>query len=221
MAGINLIFDYPRQYNKWYQEGNGGLDATDVLKQMRDEVISKWRNLDDDVLKMRIINSLYTLQGPFSWDIAEFFDSNQKPLWTKNIDSPVPETLTFRGCVYPIAEVNYLLWGMANKLAWEEGFAPAMTNWYSMQGMILFYRGILGPIISIYQNVSSNPSPYETTSGKLAWARFGWNWVDEEYPEPPVGDRVFNATPNQKKWTTPLEFRIGKSFTLEVLFGNG
>jgi len=221
-AGANfLLFDSPRQYNKWYLDGNGGLDGTDVLKNMRDEIISKWRNLDDDVLKMRIINSLHTIQGPFSWDIAELFDKKSKPKWTQDINSPALETLTFQGHVYPIAEVNYLLWGMINHLAWEEGFAPAMTNWCSMQGMVLLYRCIWGPVISIYQNAAGNPPSFETTSGKLAWARYGWNWVNEEWPEPPIGERVYNAVPNQNKWTTPLEYRVGKSFALEVLFGNG
>jgi RHS repeat-associated protein len=199
-ATLNLAFEYPRIYNKWNFVGEGGKDATNALKKLRDDVVNKWRNMDDDLEKLRIVNSLYTFpMGLIAWDIRELFDKEDKALWTKGLTSPAPETLTFMEDVYPIAEVNYLLWGLVNHLAYEEGIAPVFTNWVSMQGAVLLYRSIGGFWSSVGQNLNGVAPLFETTSGKMAWARFGWNWLNEEWPAPPTSEAVANATPNSNR----------------------
>jgi RHS repeat-associated protein len=102
---------------KLAQFGKGGYDATTILSALRDDVIAKWSLLTPSE-RTNLIREIYK-NGLISWDIQEMTFS-WKNEWTKNnVGESAKETLTYRGYVYPVSEVNYLLWGLINRLAYE------------------------------------------------------------------------------------------------------
>jgi RHS repeat-associated protein len=200
--------------------GQGGYNATEILTKLRDDVISKWNALgnDDNKLKKRnLIKKLYSLkEGTVGWDIHDLTFS-EKSSWTMGLSgSVVEETLTFRGHVYPVAEVNYVLWGLLNRLAYNDGVS--VYGYTATYSYAYAYRGILGGVVTMQQwgnyfltsDISGNTVPrFETATGKLAWVYYGWQWAVDPSVSAPEHESVRNATPTEKKWSSSLKWSAG------------
>jgi RHS repeat-associated protein len=115
---LNGATEYRNHLYKLSEFNMGGLTLTESLMlNFRQNVIDEWNGLDH-TQKQALIDSLHSLKdGLIAWDIHDMaFDG--KKYWTWDmVQNDIPcakETLTYNGKVYPVAEVNYLLWGLIN-----------------------------------------------------------------------------------------------------------
>ncbi|MDR2755445.1 MAG: RHS repeat-associated core domain-containing protein, partial [Planctomycetaceae bacterium] len=150
---MNVTAEISNHITKLCVTGHGGYNVTQKLFKLREDVINKWKALNNNQ-KSKLINSLYNpLQGLVAWDIHSMAFAMKKD-WTENLlGSPLEETLTFQGKVYPVAEVNYVLWGLINRLAYDDGFS--YTGYLSTYAYAYGYRSILGGI-TVMQNFGTS-----------------------------------------------------------------
>jgi RHS repeat-associated protein len=202
----NAFFDYRATYNKWTHEGNGGYDATEILKKLRDKVIDHWDSLTPEKKTEIMINLHLPGFSLTCWDVAQLTEN--KWMWTENLDNPAPETLTYKGEVYATAEVNYFLWGLINRLAYNDGIMPLQTNRTSILSEVFMYRTTLGVFVSLDQLWKGELNTFETTGGKMLWADYGWHWAVDDAAVVPTGAAIVNATPRTLPWSGYLSYNI-------------
>jgi len=202
---LTAMFDYRALYNKWTFEGNGGEDATACLRELRENVIKTWSHLNPDQ-KLEAIAKLYAY-GPSNWDIELL--SGNKSIWTSDVINPAPDTLTFEGKVYAVAEINYVLWGIVNRLAYEDNIMVWQTNRTNTSNMVFIYRNTFGWVINIDQWREGNLNYFETTGGKMSWADYGWNWVKDPHASIPTGTSLYHAKPSTIPKTVTLHYNFG------------
>jgi RHS repeat-associated protein len=198
---------------KWSTLGNGGYNAETLLLKLRNDVIAKWNGLSQNE-RIELIRKIYTC-GIISWDIHEMtFD--QKKDWTDGMFGEViEETLSYRGKVYSVAEVNYLLWGLINRLAWESGSNPFLSNYVTTYTAAYSYRVFGGGIMIMNQwyqyflNSKEQVPKYETITGRLAWAYYGWQWAVNEYVPAPEQEALDLATATNIQFPSGLSWSAG------------
>jgi hypothetical protein len=208
---MNATEEISNHITKLCATGQGGYDVTQKLFNLREDVINKWKVLNSNQ-KSELVNSLYNpIQGLVAWDIHSMVFENKKD-WTKNLPgSPLEETLTFQGKVYPVAEVNYVLWGLINRLAYEDGFS--YTGYFATYTYAYGYRSILGGVNIVNHFVNSfkgdNLPRFETTTGRMAWVYYGWQWAVNPHVPAPEHEAVINAFPTDKPYTQDLLWSAG------------
>lgn len=120
--------------------------------------------------------------------------------------------------MYNVAEVNYFLWGLVNRLAYEDGIQTSKTNNDTMIAAILGYRAGFGGLVIADQHYKSLrgddvPPEYETISGKVDWASYGWQWATELNPQLPLDASLPNVIPNQVGWSGVLTWHAGEKLS--------
>ena len=132
-----------------------------------------------------------------------------KDRWTRNIGgNSIPETATYKGQVYPVTEMNYVLWGMINRLAYDEDIEPLNTGWPN--GKVVLYRAVFGHGWMWSEWLHGQTySDTETATGKVGWSAYGWDWAVN--PNEPVPDWLSlpNATPNNTPFPNGLTYHLG------------
>ena len=165
--------------------------------------------------KESIIRDIHTFgPGLVAWDIHELTFADKRK-WTAGVigEDVAEGTLTFNGRVFPTAEVNYLLWGLINRLVFNDGIETDRTNLRGITDKVVGYRMIFGGVLwanEWYQG-RDELNHFETMSGKVDWTVFGWNWATNPNQSlfPPDGSALPNAKPNRDKWMKPITFRAG------------
>ena len=184
-ATFNTWYEFRNRLNKQSEFGKGGYKADGILLKVRNEVISDWQLLDTTE-KQSVIDYLHDFStGQVAWEIPELAWDKQR--WTENLVGEVAKgTLTYKGEVYPVEEVNYLLWGLVNGLAYKDGIRVEKTSIEGTLGKVALYRGAAGGFVIMdqwgKQHVpgvaalwgSGEVSRFETMSGKIAWSGYGW-----------------------------------------------
>ena len=153
--------------------------------------------------------------GLIAWDISELtFD--WKRSWTVGVGGDVAEeTLTYKGGVYPVAEVNYLIWGLVNRLAYEDGIQTNRTDLASTIAKTLAYRSVFGGMLITnqwyehYRFDDDAPPLFETISGKAAWTAYGYEWAVNDAPRVPIEESLINAKANNSPWPRSMSFHAG------------
>ena len=220
LLGMTLFYDQTNTSHKNIATGYGGLDVTLMLNKLRDDVISGWskigEGLPSDVVKSmkeRIIKQMHTAYGSdttYGWDIdAMIFE--RKSEWTDSVSGDVLQgTLTYNSFVYPVAEVNYVLLGLINHLAYKDGILPWKTNLNSALGLATSYRTIAGGAIAISNLLTKGQYlSFETIEGKNAWVKYGWEWINNNSPNDPICQSIVFGIPTYKPWLSDLTFYAG------------
>jgi RHS repeat-associated protein len=221
LTALNVANEAVNHGYKLISTGNGGKNATTILQKLRSDVLTTWNGMTVSERKKLIYDLFWS--GLTSWDIMEFIYSD-KLKWTEGIADPLEETLTYYNEVYAVSEVNYLLWGMINKLAWDDNIYTVATNYMSASLFAFFYRAAFGGLwigqawyntgVDIYNymfhgnTTISVPSLYDTTTGRMAWIYYGWQWVDNPCPPLPSHESIWRATPTSTPWTDGLTWHI-------------
>jgi RHS repeat-associated protein len=218
---LNAATEIVNHGYKLFSTGNGGKDATAILLRLRDNIIGKWNSMSSSE-KNNVISELWS-RGLVSWDIKELVFSS-KTKWTDGIADPLEETLTYFNEVYSVAEVNYLLWGMINKLAWDDNIYTYLTNYLSTSLIAYSYRVVMGGItvanswlstgydialFYMFNNTTiSIPPLYETITGRMAWIYYGWQWVVDPSAPLPSHESLWRATPTSEPWQDELSWEV-------------
>ena len=125
-----------------------------------------------------------------------------------------------------VAEVNYLLWGMINRLAWEDGCNTMLSNPIVTYSSGYAYRSLTGGIMIMrqwyeYLVESKEPAPrFETITGKLAWVYYGWQWAVEPHVPAPEHEAITFAKPNFSAWPHHLTWSAGGNVNNRTFKGN-
>ena len=114
----------------------------------------------------------------------------------------VAETVTVRGRAYYAHEVNYLLWGMINRLAFDSNIDIFTTGVNPMTEQVLVYRRILYP--------GESGTGHEF--GRMSWARAGWVWAGPNgHLDPPAYWSLTNVRANPTVYPARLRVKVGGS----------
>jgi hypothetical protein len=206
-AFVTSEWDLRALMNKWYHVGNGGKDVTDELLLLRKAVIKHWKTLSTDE-KTTVMLQLHSPGlNLTNWDIAQMVENKNE--WTVGITAPhAPETLTYKSNVYATAEVNYLLWGLVHRLAFDDNIFVYQSNYQNMISEVAIYRSFFGWAINSWQMYNGNLNMFETTEGKMRWADYGWKWATDVNADVPTGTRIHQAVPSSIPWTSHLNYNI-------------
>ena len=192
----------------------GGYDATPKLNLLRSDVINKWAALTL-LQKQSLIDKLHQFPGGLvNWDIDEMLN-NKKSLRTKGmLVAGANETLTFRNNVYAVADVNYILWGLINRLAYEDNISPVLTRKTFTVTAVVAYRSLIGGLFVLDECIGDLQSGgykerYDTTYGRAAFAAFGWEWASSVNSLEPIEDSLPNSAPNSVAWSGTLFWSAG------------
>jgi len=186
----NALQDHVAMAQRSMESGLGGYDGTLPLYSLRDDLAQAWTAIPDPATKEQIILTINGKNGVWqamgSWDIDPLY-GDRKYEWTDaGSGATAHATLTFKERVYPIAEVNYVLFGLVNRLAYDEGILPNLTSKYAMADTVHLYRSFGGGLTSMAMWKAGKSTKYETIIGKVAWARFGWEWAGDANANPPI-----------------------------------
>ncbi len=202
LTATNGVFNLVHKANKAIALGVGGYDATARLIELRKELLATWygdgtRSPLSRASKQAIANAL---NNPVTgWDIGEMVFGRKAEWAMPGIASlNLTNTLTFREKVYPVSEVNYIWWGMLNRLLYEDGITK--SNKSMTLGLVSVYRVLLGGFVGFRGTYTD---PYETIDGKITWTDFGWEWISNEGYQVDGGD-----LPNAVANSTPTPFRL-------------
>jgi RHS repeat-associated protein len=205
--GMVTISTWDELANTWRKrddEGEGGYNADVKLLELRDTVINAWTRASAN-RKMTAIETLHTTGALTDWDVTQLC-GNQKRRWSNNIPNALPNTLTYKGRVYAVAEVNYLLWGLIHALAYQDKMYVNLTNFGAVVTDVIKYRTVLGGALTWYIDARSiidencDPIRYETISGKVAWTTYGYEWATNKSPRPPEETSLAKAHPTSTRW---------------------
>jgi len=157
-----MLYNFVGQPRKL--SGLAGLDVTGKLEAIRTRYVEEWGSLTPE--RKRRVASALASYNPFgtalnSWDIFEFANSKgESNVFTNgNASGYCPETVTVSGRGYFQDEVNYFLWGLANRLAYEDGLGDFSHSLNLIKDKVIAYRH------GMY--------PWEALSGHID-ARLGW-----------------------------------------------
>jgi hypothetical protein len=204
IMGASLIYYMFGSGGERSEPGKGGTDVTWVLASLQRDVSDKWSSLTNEQ-KQLTINSLYNL-NPFadsfiirSWDIDDFFKHKKGQFAGPKSAGYCPNTVTISGKVYYAEDVNYFLWGLINRLAYDDGYRIIDTSRFTSTYMVYLYRTTLFP-----HTIGSGAN-----MGRLAWSVAGWDAGKDApivYP-----DYIANsvATPNMSPHTKTISWRVG------------
>ncbi len=147
------------------------------------------------------------------WDIEEMIFENKKKWISEKVENvSLAKTATFMGAVYPVSEMNYILWGMLNRLLYDDGISTLWTNKTVMSNTVSAYRiaagGVVGPFSTYWD-------PYETIEGKISFAEFGWEWVRNLNIPKPSGS-ITGGIANPTPWKFSLTASVKKGDELIV-----
>lgn len=104
---------------------------------------------------------------------------SEKPIWTIDVEDGLFGTLTYKNHVYPVADVNYILWGFVNGLANRDNIYNIKTTLDNTTFLVTSYRMLIGGYIALSSYINSPRMEYymplyESIPGKRAWATYGW-----------------------------------------------
>jgi hypothetical protein len=220
------IVEATHALSKFWEIGFGGYDATNRLLELRRLLRDKWYGTGGQVRlsdnkKQQISNALhYTASALVGWDIDEML--RVKDEWTPPSFGPdrIPRTLTFRNKVYHVAEVNYIWWGMINRLLYDSSIDTPFTSRAMMASKAGAYRLATGPVSGM---VGMFWDRHEESFGKLAWSRFGWDWAGplNENVAPSTTGQFPYAIPSSARWPYWLSGRIGVAGSVLLLQTSG
>ncbi|QDU82504.1 tRNA nuclease WapA precursor [Polystyrenella longa] len=220
---VSLLGEYSARMQKNYYRGTGGYEGDNLMVGLVQNVLNEWNQTNLQTKKNALFNMHYSSIVVSAWDIKDML-GERKAEWSQD---PVTQdhkylkyTMSFRSAVYPVAEVNYTLWGMANRLAYEDNIYPISTNWYSTLGLVVFYKLISSPAFLF-------DTPFETITGKTAFADYGWtvlgalngnlngrnvNW--NHLKGEPLEEQILRATHNNMLYSdvylrNKLKFMLG------------
>ena len=210
LASLNFAFDTSRRLRRQNTFGLGGYDITQELEALRKQTLVLWADLSVEK-KKEVIREMHSL-NPFTslvkgWDIVELGSARKKFWKSSDIGLHAENTVTFRSHVYPIADINYIWWGMINGLAFRDGIETRRTSYFAMADLVLYYRTVFGPIVQ-FSPAGWNDG-LETTGGKKEWAEFGWTWVTNPVVRAPEEFDVRFAGPNRTRWPYALQAGAG------------
>jgi RHS repeat-associated protein len=213
---VNAGWDIRNRLLKGSTFGVGGYDATSKLSQMRVDIVRYWDSLPLAKRK-QVIGELHDVRfGWVAWDIQEMLN-DKKSDWTRGVDTEARETLTFRGNVYPVADVNYVLWGLLNGLAYRDGINRMETERGPSGTFVIAYRGVAGGLwaskdaLEDLMNANGLRQNFDTNYGRVAWADFGWQWANDPNAIEPVTERLPLATANNQAWGGSLNWSAGRN----------
>jgi hypothetical protein len=207
MSVLNMTWEFGSMTYQCFVTGKGGYDATAELEALRVSVRNKWNGKTDEE-KARIVDVLHSYpSGLAAWDIAEFtFENKQR--WIAGGGGTIENTLTFREQVYPVPEVNYVLWGLVNRLAYEDGICTDDTSRGNVSAKVMEYRAVAGGLSTTIEFFHGRSAWGETIHGKMQWAEFGWDWAVDPNATAPLG--LPHADPNLTPWPGSLHYGVGK-----------
>lgn len=175
------------------------------MERLLDKVGEVWASKTDAQM-LQIFKNAHSLGG---WDIVEMKDYQDSLLG----HNEVARTLSYGRNVYLQTEVNYVLWGAINALAYRDRVAfmhPVFGTHdggkQSMGDIVVLYRA--GPVGVSYSTTRSFDG---TLAGRRAWAETGWNYVANKFFMPPMETRLPLMEPARGFGTyrNPLRARIG------------
>jgi len=111
--------------------------------------------------------SFTTINWIRAWDIVEFGPNQKSKFASNNATGFIPDTLTIGGmgyplAVYPVEEVNYFLWGLMYRVAFDSGMTEYSEG--AAISTVLLYRTLL------YPHTNGTGGSW----GRVAWVRAGW-----------------------------------------------
>ena len=210
--------------HKNWEIGFGGYDATDKLLELRTLLRDRWHGTGgqamlSDTEKQQISTALHSAGTFIGWDIEEMLLN--KAAWASSTGPDIiPHTLTFRNRVYHVAEVNYVWWGMLNRVLYESGIDTVYTNKATTVAAAGAYRLLTGPVLGFAGMFWDRN---ENSPGKIAWTTFGWEWAGpgNQNIEPPTMGEFPYAIPNWQKWPYWLKGRVGSAGSVLTLYTTG
>jgi len=219
------VIEAEHALSKCWELGFGGYDATNRLVELRRLLRDKWYGGGGQQMlsfskKQQISDALHSPTGFIGWDIDEMLRIKDK--WTPVSFGPdrIARTLTFRNKVYHVAEVNYIWWGMVNRLLYDSGIDKHFTNRTMTATATAAYRLGGGPVLGLLGMFWDS---HEESVGKVAWTRFGWDFAgpqNENMAPPSTGEFPY-AIPNWEQWPYWLSGRIGVAGSVFLLQTTG
>lgn len=207
---INIGNEAVSGNNKQFASGIGGYSADLILANLKADVTTRWNNLNTSQ-KTSLINYLHgPSSGLSAWDITELA-FEQKYRWSDDPNG-VPGTVTYQGHVYAASEVNYVLWGLIQGLAYKDGIEPSKTSATATAGWVALYRGGLGGWLVFGNLLNHRSDKFETIQGKIAWATYGWSWVFDANPPAPIEADLPNVVGNPDPWPSYLQYHAGDHY---------
>jgi hypothetical protein len=108
------------------------------------------------------------------------------------------------------------MWGLINRLAYEDNIRPIVTSKVATVGAVIAYRSLLGGgwvLLELGKDVWNwdFKERYDTTYGRAAWAAFGWDWAKSNLAIEPFENRLPNSPPNQVAWNRGLFWSAGSN----------
>lgn len=217
-AATNTYHEFRNLNNKAIATSRGGYSATTKFRAIREDVINKWndpgfgrKQKEETVDTLHSLNVLADMNAANAWGIRTI-EFDNKARWTQGLADPAGialNTLTFEGVVYDMAEANYFLWGLVNRLANDDGIRPHLTNIGVAISEAIIYRSVAGGPLIALANARGSYSEYETLAGKLAWAEFGWNWAVNENAIRPDETSLANAVPTLDPYQGQVRYEAG------------
>lgn len=178
---LNLEFETRSQIYRSIEFGRGGYNVDIALPRLASNIERNWRELSH-ASRARLVDRLHSLpSGLLEWDIAEMTFEN-KARWTAGVQGEVATgTLTLKGHVFPVSEVNYVLWGIVNRLACEDGIRTELTNLYRIMKIVASYRTAFGGLLAANElragRLEITTPHFESMYGKVAFTEYGWHLV--------------------------------------------
>ena len=210
LGALNFAGDTSRQLRRENMFGLGGYDVTEELEALRVQTVLLWDGLTT-AKKQQVIDEMHSSNPSTSlikgWDVVEFGSARKKYWQSSSTGEHAVNTVTYRRHVYPIADINYIWWGMINGLAFRDGIETKMTGYFDMTTKVVAYRTVFGPIVQL--TPAGWRDGVETTGGKKAWAEFGWTWITNNMVQAPEQFDVSLAGPNHKRWPYALQAGAG------------
>ena len=184
--------------------GKGGLDVTRHLTLLRDDVSKKWDTLgkkgQNEMLELLYsFNPINDVMITRAWDIDEFFKHKKGKFAGPKSEGFCPNTVTVNNRVYYAEEVNYFLWGIVNRLAYDSSVRLLDTNRFSTLYIIYEYRFALYP-----HTIGSG-----ATIGRMAWACAGWDAGRNNEIIYPDYVSLPYATANNQNYSGSISYNAG------------
>ncbi|MBX3420674.1 MAG: RHS repeat-associated core domain-containing protein [Pirellulaceae bacterium] len=199
-----IIEELTQEHTRKTSSGMGGADVTGQLERLLDKVGEVWAT-KSDAQKLQIFKNAHSLGG---WDIVEMKDYQDSFIG----HNEATRTLSYGRNVYLQTEVNYVLWGTINALAYRDRitYTHPLTGVrdggiQSMGDSVALYRAVLGVWFSTRNQYDG------TLAGRRAWAETGWNYVTHKFFMPPIETRLPLMEPQTgfATYRNPLRARIG------------
>jgi RHS repeat-associated protein len=202
--GISMFYYMFGSGGERSESGRGGLDVTWYLSAIQQDVKEQWNKLSKEN-KKRMFDILYSF-NPFSdvmiirgWDIDDFYKHKKGKFAGPKSLGFCPNTVTISGEVYYAEEVNYFLWGLINRLAYDDGIRTIDTNRFCTIYIVFQYRTVLYPFTA----------GSGATLGRMAWTTAGWDAGADGTIIYPDYIALPNATPNDILYTDFMTYNVG------------